>query len=111
MGRYAADTSLWTAIAGLLATCNISPSKDERGQDIIPPVVLGASLSVMYVALKRSAGTRTDTRPETFSRRSPSMLHPVRRLLCARWKRRGSRMLLLDLGNLWTTRLLAIEDC
>ncbi|KAG2053796.1 cytochrome P450 [Suillus hirtellus] len=33
-GRYNADSSLWVAIATMLATLNISPAKDDQGKEI-----------------------------------------------------------------------------
>lgn len=35
-GRHFADTSIWLAVATVLACFDISPARDETGHDIIP---------------------------------------------------------------------------
>ncbi|KAJ6529208.1 cytochrome P450 [Mycena capillaripes] len=44
-GVHLADTSLWLAIASILATCTISKALDEHGNEIVPEIVLCEGLS------------------------------------------------------------------
>lgn len=50
-GRFMAYDMMWIAIACILAVFDISPAKDENGQDILPPVENDPGFTV-YVFLR-----------------------------------------------------------